>query len=180
MSITAIDAQPAGVTLTLEGGLAITIETDAGLLAGTLSPAIDLDVRDPAGERLDLTITVTIIPTPPPPSNCELLSLTATPNPVSRHASGGQPHLLDDDVTVTLTYSGSCDGLRLAYDSGDTSGLGVGTGRVFPAGSPTSVVIVSKNNGGTEKWAPATHTLTATTTSSDAIVGTLSTTLTVT
>lgn len=179
LSITEIDAEPIGVTLTLDGGLGITIDTAPGLTVGTLWPAIDLDVRDPSGERLDLTITVTIIPTPPPPSNCELLSVTASPNPVDRHASGGQPHLLDDDVTVTLTYDGSCDGLRLTYDSGDTSGLGVGTGRVFPAGSPTSVVIVSKDNGGTEKWAPATHTLTVSTTSTDAIVGILTTTLTV-
>ena len=80
---------------------------------------------------------------------------------------------------MTLTYDGACDGLHLNYDSGDTSGLGVGTGRVFPAGSPTSIVIVSKDNGGTEKWAPGTHTLTASSTSSDAIVGTATATLTV-
>lgn len=180
LSITEIDGQPSEVTVTLDGGLGITIETDPGLPIGTLSPAVDVDVRDPLGERLDLTITVTIIPTPPPPSNCELLGLTASPSTVDRHANGSQPHLLDEDVTVTLTYSGSCDGLHLHYDTGDTSGLGVGPGRIFPAGSPTSVVIVSKDNGGTEKWAPATHTLTASTTSTDAIVSSVTTTLTVT
>ena len=180
LSITEIDDQPAEVTLTLEGGLDITIETDPGLPAGTLSPWVNVDVRDPMGERLDIRITVTIIPTPPPPSNCELLALTASPDPVGRQGGGSRPRQLRDDVTVTLTYSGSCDGLHLTYDSGHTSGLGVGTGRVFPPGSPTSIVIVSKGNGGTEKWAPGTHTLTATTTSPDAIVSTVTTTLTVT
>ena len=53
----------------------------------------------------------------------------------------------------------------LKYDTGDTSGLGVGTGRVFPPGSPASIVIYSKGNGGTEKWLTGTFTLTAETTS---------------
>jgi len=53
----------------------------------------------------------------------------------------------------------------LTYDTGDTSGLGIGTGRVFPPGSPSQIVIYSKGNGGTEKWLGGSVTLTASTTS---------------
>ena len=73
------------------------------------------------------------------------------PANVTKHAAG--------------TYTGTCNGLTLTYDSGDSTGLGIAPGRVFPPGSPSSIVIVSKNNGGTEKWTTGNKTLTAQTTS---------------
>ena len=159
------DPVPDGITLTLVGGLEVQLTADAGLPTGPLAPSVNLGVDDVFGNHTHITITVEIIPTPPPPSDCMLGTLTAGPNPVDRQGVGFGPKRLKTDVTVTLTYSGSCDGLVLTYDTGDTSGLGVGTGRVFPPGSPSSIVIYSNDNGGTEKWESGSFLLTASTTS---------------
>ena len=164
LAISAVSA-PAGVVVTLDGGLSVTVATDLALLVGPLASPVELRVKDIHGAEVVVTISITIVETPPPPSDCVLGSLVANPGSVDRQGGGPNAHLLKQDVVVTVTYSGTCDGLTLSYDTGDTSGLGVGTGRVFPPGSPSSVVIVGKNNGGTEKWAPGSHVLTATTTS---------------
>lgn len=164
LSISAVTA-PAGVVVTLDGGLSVTVAADLGLMVGPLASPVELRVKDIHGVEVAVTISITIVETPPPPSDCVLGSLVANPGSVDRQGGGSNAHLLKQDVVVTVTYSGTCNGLTLSYDTGDTSGLGVGTGRVFPPGSPSSVVIVGKNNGGTEKWAPGTHVLTASTTS---------------
>ena len=169
---------PTGIGVSLDGQLAITVSADAGLAVGPIVVPVMLEVSDVHGDDVDVTITINILETPSLPSDCALGTLVANPNPVGRHSNGNKAHLLSQDVVVTLTYSGSCDGLALTYDTGDTSGLGIGTGRVFPPGSPTSVVIVGKNNGGTEKWDTGAYTLTANTTS-DVAIKSITTTLTV-
>jgi prepilin-type N-terminal cleavage/methylation domain-containing protein len=171
-------AVPAGIGVSLDGALNVTITADPGLAVGPILVPVELEVSDIHGDDVDVTVTVNIVETPSLPSDCALGTLVANPSSVARHGGGGQPRLLREDVVVTLTYSGSCDGLTLTYDTGDTSGLGIGTGRVFPPGSPTSVVIVGRDNGGTEKWAPGTYTLTANTTS-DVAITSITTTLTV-
>ena len=75
------------------------------------------------------------------------------------------PRTLVQDVLVTLTYLGTCDGLVLKYDTGHPSGLGSGVGRVFPSGSPTTVELRGDDSGGSEKWTPGDHVLTVSTTS---------------
>jgi hypothetical protein len=87
------------------------------------------------------------------------------PNPVGRHGSGEGPKELGQDVLVTLTYSGTCDGLVLKYDTGHPSGLGSGVGRVFPTGSPSTILLRGYFSGGTERWTKEDHVLTASTTS---------------
>ena len=159
------DPVPAGITMTQPGGLEVQLTADPSLTTGPLAVPVNLGVDDVHGNHTHITITVEIVPTPPPPSDCVLGTLTASPNPVDRQGNGSGPRHLKDDVTVTLTYSGSCDGLVLTYDTGDTSGLGIGTGRVFPPGSPSSIVVYAKGNGGTEKWLTGSFTLTASTTS---------------
>jgi hypothetical protein len=176
--ISIVDWDPvAGITTTIDGPLAVTVTAGSSLPVGAVGP-IRFEVEDPEGEDVDVFLTINVLAVPPAPSNCVLQSLSASPSSVARHANGAQAHLLSQDVTVTVTYTGSCDGLSLKYDSGDTTGLGFGTGRVFPLGSPSSVVIVGKNNGGTERWLPKTHTLSAVTTS-DVAVKSITTTLTV-
>lgn len=170
---------PANATTTLGGGLNATININAGAPVGPLAGPVSFVVQDTSGASVTVTVTVTILPTPPPPSDCVLTGLSATPSSVERQGGGTQAHLLKNDVTVTVTYTGSCDGLALFYDTGDTSGLGIGTGRIFPPNSPASVVIVSRNNGGTEKWTPGSHTLTVRTTS-DVTPNSRTTSLTVT
>jgi prepilin-type N-terminal cleavage/methylation domain-containing protein len=177
LSITGVTS-PAGISVTLDGALNVTISADLGLLPGPVAFPVAFEIDDVHGDDVAVTVTINIIPTPPPPSDCVLGTLSATPASVERQGGGAQPHLLKDDVIVTVTFSGTCNGLTLNYDTGDTSGLGIGTGRVFPPGSPSSVVIVGKNNGGTEKWMPGTHTLTATTTS-EVTPNSITTTLTV-
>lgn len=179
LKISQLLTAPVGITTDFKGGLELDIIADPSLSTGTLSPVVEVEVEDIYSEALGVTITVTIIPTPPPPSDCVLGTLSASPSTVDRQGNGSGPRHLKEDVTVTLTYTGSCDGLVLKYDTGDTSGLGVGTGRVFPPGSPTSIVIYGKGNGGTEKWLPGTHTLTAETTSA-VTPNQVTTTLTVT
>jgi hypothetical protein len=136
-------------------------------------------VSDIAGAFVDVTITVTVTAPPVPPSDCVLGTLTASPASVARQGGGSSPRKLATDVTVTLTHTGTCDGLRLNYDAGDPSGLGSGVGRVFPPGSPSSIVIVGHFNGGTEKFSPGPHVLTASTSSAVA-PNSVTTTLTVT
>lgn len=178
LSIVAV-GDPTGLSSTLTGPLDVTIDTDAGLVDGTVLVS-SYDIEDLDGAAVTVTVTVTVVPPPPPPSDCVLGTLTASPGTIARHGSGGpNAKELSDDVTVTVTFSGTCDGLTLQYDSGDGSGLGVGTGRVFPPGSPSSIVILGKGSGGSEKWSPTTHTLTAATTS-DVTPNTITTTLTVT
>jgi hypothetical protein len=172
------DPQPSGIATSLLGGLNVELSADPSMLAGPVSIPVSLEIEDIHGDDVDVTISIEIIPTPPPPSDCVLGSLTASPNPVDRQGNGSGPRHLKNDVTVTLTHSGSCDGLVLNYDTGDTSGLGVGTGRVFPPGSPSSIVIYAKGNGGTEKWLAGSFTLTASTTSA-VTPSELTTTLTV-
>lgn len=155
---------PAGaITPNLTGGLGIEIDAAAGLPNGTYAPIV-IEANDIHGATVSFRFVVTIVPVPTPGSDCVLGSLTAAPNPVGRQGNGTGARFLSEDVTVTVTYTGSCDGLVLSYDTGDTSGLGV-TGRVFPIGSPSSIVIYSHGNGGTEKWLAGSRTLTASTTS---------------
>lgn len=154
---------PVGATTTQNGGLGYKITTDLGLVDGPLAAPIEITVQDPSGDTVVVTVTVTIVPRPEPPSDCALVSLALSTGVADRQGNGKQPHLLTEDVTITVTYSGSCDGLALNYDTGDTSGLG--TNRVFPAGSPASIIVYGKGNGGTEKWAAGTHAITVSTTS---------------
>ena len=154
---------PAGLTVTT-GGLDVTVTADESIVTGTYT--IPLLVSDWSGVTTALTADIAIVPPPPPPpSPCVLGSLTVDQNPVGRAGSGGGPKALDRDVLVTLTYSGTCDGLVLKYDTGHPSGLGTGVGRVFPSGSTTSVELRGDGSGGSEKWIAGTHLLTASTTS---------------
>lgn len=179
VNIDTSEPQPTGIATALPGGLEVTLTADPSMIDGPITIPVSLEIEDVYGDLVDVTVTITIAPTPPPPSDCVLGTVSASPTSVARQGGGGGAKFLKDDVTVTVTYSGSCDGLVLRYDTGDTSGLGIGTGRVFPPGSPSSIVIYSKGNGGTEKWEPNTHTLTASTTSAvtpDAITTTLTVT----
>ncbi|HUS43793.1 MAG TPA: prepilin-type N-terminal cleavage/methylation domain-containing protein [Ilumatobacteraceae bacterium] len=154
---------PAGLTVTTSG-LDVVVEADESIVAGTY--IITLLVKDWSGATAPVTATIAIVPPPPPPpSPCVLGTLTVDQNPVGRAGSGGGPKALDRDVLVTLTYSGTCDGLVLKYDTGHPSGLGTGVGRVFPSGSTTSVELRGNGSGGSEKWIAGTHVLTASTTS---------------
>jgi prepilin-type N-terminal cleavage/methylation domain-containing protein len=169
---------PAGVTPTAAGTV-VTIAVPASTAPGPLSGPITVRVSDLQGLFVDVTVTVTVTAPPPPPSNCVLGTLTASPNPVARQGGGSGPKRLSETVRVTLTYTGTCDGLRLNYDSGDSSGLGTGIGRTFPPGSPTSIDIVGNGGGGNEQFTPGGHVLTASTTSAVS-PSTVTTTLTVT
>lgn len=171
--------QPAGITTVLPGGLEVQVTADPTIVSGPVTLPVSLQILDPYGDYVNVTITITIMATPPPPSDCVLGTVSATPSPVARQGGGTAARRLNDDVTVTVTYTGSCDGLVLKYDTGDPTGLGVGTGRAFPPGSPSSIVVLAKGNGGTEKWAPGTHTLTVSTTSA-VTPNAITTTLTVT
>lgn len=156
---------PAGLTLTANGALGATIAADPSLPVGPMPSPVRFEIEDIHGEEVEVFVQVNILEIPPAPSDCVLGSLTASPNSVERHSNGNNAHQLKQDVTVTVTWTGTCDGLALKYDTGDTSGLGIGTGRVFIGGSPSSIVIVGKSNGGTEKWKKGTYTLTVETTS---------------
>ena len=169
---------PSGVTTSTPGGLEVELTADPSVVDGPLTSPVALVIRDGRGGTVNATVTITITPTPPPPSDCVLGALTAAPSAVDRQGGGSSPKVLKNDVTVSLTSSGSCDGLVLKYDTGDTSGLGVGTGRVFPVGSPSNITIFGRSNSGTEKWVSGTFTLTATTTS-DIAATSVTTTLTV-
>jgi hypothetical protein len=153
---------PADITPAISG-TSVTLTVAPTATAGTSTP-VELRVSDQDGAHVDVTVTVTVtLPAPPPPS-CVLGTLT-TSRAFVRQGSGTGARHLRNDVTVTLTYTGSCDGLRLNYNSGDPSGLGTGPGRAFPPGSPTSITIFGNGTGGTEKFAPGPLTLTASTTS---------------
>jgi prepilin-type N-terminal cleavage/methylation domain-containing protein len=178
VDIDAAEAQPAGVTTALPGALEVTLTADPSIAEGPTIP-VSLTIEDGRGGSVDATITITIAPRPPPPSDCVLGNVSADPGMVANDGDGDDAKLLKKDVTVTLTYTGSCDGLVLRYDTGDTSGLGVGVGRVFPPGSPSSVVINGRKSGGNEKWRSGTYTLTASTTS-EVTATAVTTTLTVT
>ena len=171
-----IASSPSDITATASD---TTVSLDVSITAvpGVAQPVV-VRVADIAGAYVDVTVTVTITAPPVPPSNCSLGTLTATPNPVARQGGGVAARKLVSDVTVTLTYTGTCDGLRLNYDSGDPSGLGTGVGRVFPPGSPSQIVIVGHFTGGTEKFKPGSITLTASTSSAIA-ANTVTTTLVV-
>ena len=156
---------PVGLTITTSG-LDVTVTADESIVLGTY--AVPLLVYDWSGASASITANVAIVPPPPPPpSPCVLGDLTADQNTVGRVGSGNGPKALDQDVLVTLTYSGTCDGLVLKYDSGHPSGLGSGVGRVFPSGSgsPTTVLLRGDASGGSEKWTRGTHLLIASTTS---------------
>ncbi len=173
-----IAVKPSELTATLLGGVDVELTADAGIVAGPLSSQLNFLVEDGRGGTINLIASVTILPTPEPPSDCVLGSLTASPTPVQRQGNSSSPRHLRDTVLVELTTTGDCDGLVLKYDTGDTSGLGIGTGRVFTDGSPHFVEIRDKSDGGTEKWLSGTFTLTATTTS-DVTPNSVTTTLTV-
>jgi prepilin-type N-terminal cleavage/methylation domain-containing protein len=174
-----VQSTPVGVTATVSG-LSVTVTAEASAPVGPLPTPVTVRVTDLQGAFVDVTVTITVTEPPPPVPDCVLGSLSAAPNPISRQGSGsGSAKKLSADVTVTLTYSGTCDGLRLNYDSGDPSGLGAGVGRVFPPGSPSSIVIVGHHNGGTEQFTPGSHVLTASTSSAvtpDSIATTLAVT----
>jgi prepilin-type N-terminal cleavage/methylation domain-containing protein len=154
---------PADITTTTSG-LDVTIETDPTIVDGVVVDPVSLLVTDIYGASTPATITIEILPTPPPPSDCVLGTLTTNPVTGDRIGGGGSaPKTLSAPVTVTLTYTGTCDGLTLNYDTGHATGLGI-VGRVFPGGSPTSILLVNDSGGGTEKWRPGVHTLTASTT----------------
>jgi prepilin-type N-terminal cleavage/methylation domain-containing protein len=154
---------PAGLTVTTSG-LDVVVQADESMVPGTYT--IALLVTDWSGVTTPVTADIAIVPPPPPPpSPCVLGALSVDQNPVGRVGSGGGPKALDRDVLVTLTYSGTCDGLVLKYDTGHPSGLGSGVGRVFPSGSPTSVQLRGDAGGGSERWVAGTHLLTASTTS---------------
>ncbi len=154
---------PTGLTVETSG-LEVTVTADPAMSDG-FAGSIPLLVSDWHGATTSITVSVTILPPPPPPSDCVLGGLTVSDNPIDRVGSGTAPRELSKDALVTLTFSGACDGLVLKYDTGHPSGLGTGVGRVFPAGSPTTVVLVGLDNGGTEKWTDGPHLLTASTTS---------------
>jgi prepilin-type N-terminal cleavage/methylation domain-containing protein len=168
---------PAGVTAELPRQLEVELTADAGLAPGTLAP-VEIEVSDIKGATIVVRFTIEIVTEPEPASDCVLGTLTASPSAVARQGNGQGARHLQEDVLVTVTYTGSCDGLVLTYDTGDTSGLGIGSGRVFPAGSPSTIVIYASGNGGTEKWTTGNHVLTASTTSA-VTPNTLTTTLTV-
>ena len=153
---------PAGLAVTTSG-LQVVVAADESILPGTY--VVPLLVRDWLGAITPISANIVITPPSLPPSSCVLGGLTATPNPVDRQGGGSQAKELAQNVLVTLTYTGSCDGLVLKYDTGDPSGLGVGVGRVFPPGSPTTVELRGKFGGGNEKWIAGPHELTASTTS---------------
>jgi prepilin-type N-terminal cleavage/methylation domain-containing protein len=171
-----IVSSPSEITATTaDTGVSLAVSSSAA--AGVAAPVV-IRVSDLLGAYVDVTVIVTITEPPVPPSDCVLGTLTATPNPVARQGGGVTARELVQDVTVTLVYTGTCDGLRLKYNSGDPTGLGSGVGRVFPPGSPSSIVIVGHFSGGTEKFLPANHVLTAST-SSVVTTNTVTTTLTV-
>jgi len=178
--IASVVATPTGVTASVSNQTKVTLTAAAGLLPGVYNVTLIVTDRQGAATA-SLGVTLTLVAPPPPPSDCVLVSLTATPNPVARQGGGGGAKKLSQNVVVTLTYTGTCNGLRLNYDSGDSSGLGTGVGRVFPPGSPTSIQIVSNGTpgGGTEAFTPGSHVLTAST-SSEISANTITTTLTVT
>lgn len=162
-----IQSAPSGIVATASN---TTVELAVASTApvGPASPVV-VRVSDLAGAYVDVTITVTVTAPPPPPTNCVLGSLSAATgsgsSTVARQGGGTGAHKLIEDVIVTITYTGSCDGLRLNYNSGDATGLGTGVGRVFPPGSPSSIRIVGHFNGGTEKFTPGSKVLTASTSS---------------
>ena len=158
-----IVSSPSGITATA-WDTRVSLAVSSGAAAGVAPPVV-IRVVDLQGAYVDVTVTVTITQPPVPLSDCVLGTLTATPTPVARQGGGSAARKLDKDVTVTLTRTGTCDGLRLNYDSGDPTGLGNGVGRVFPPGPSSSIVIVGHFNGGTEEFLSGTHVLTATTSS---------------
>jgi len=167
---------PPGLTAATSG-LGVAVDADESMVPGTY--AVSLLVRDWSGATTPISANVAIVlPPPPPPPPCVLAAVTADPNPVGRTGSGQGARELDRDVVITLTYSGTCEGLVLKYDTGHPSGLGSGVGRVFPSGTTTTVVLRGDASGGSEKWAKGTHVLTASTTS-DTSPNSVSTTLTV-
>lgn len=156
---------PAGISVATDGATGLTITADSSLVSGTVH-TVALDVSDIHSALTPATITVTIdTPPPPPPSDCDLLGLTVSypsqPSGVPRQGGGSPPHPFIEDVLVTLTYDGTCDGLALGYDTGG-SGLGL-AGRVFSTAG--EVLLRGVFNSGNETWTPGGHTLTATTTS---------------
>ena len=178
LSATVTNPVPAGVTATVASNV-ITITVPATTAPGALSGPVRVRVSDLQGLFVDVTVTVTVTAPPPPPSNCVLGSVTAAPNPVARQGGGAGAHKFSVNVTVTLNYAGTCDGLRLNYNSGDPSGLGTGVGRTFPPGSPTQIIIVGNGSGGTEQFTSGSKVLTASTTSAVATTA-VTTTLNVT
>jgi prepilin-type N-terminal cleavage/methylation domain-containing protein len=169
---------PSGITA-MATDTSVTITVPSSAAAGPLSGPVIIQVSDLHGLFVQVTVTVTVNTPPPPLSNCVLGALTAAPNPVDRQGNSSGAHKLRDNVTVTLTYTGTCDGLRLNYDSGDPTGLGTGVGRTFPPGSPTQIIIVGNGQGGTEQFTSGGKVLTASTTSAVATTS-VTTTLTVT
>ena len=78
-------------------------------------------------------------------------------------ASGNNSGKLESDVLVRITWTGGCQGLKLAYSTGSTSL----SPQNFSAGSPAIVSLVGEPNGGTEIWEKGTHTLTVFTAAGD-------------
>ena len=153
---------PAGLTVTTSG-LVVTITADPTIVPGTY--AVPLVVSDWSGSSVSVSANILIVEPKSPPSSCVLGGLTANRTSVGRSGPGNAAKKLAQDVFVTLTYSGSCDGLVLKYDTGDQSGLGSGVGRVFPSGSPTTIQLRGTGSDGSEKWTTGPHVLTASTTS---------------
>lgn len=161
---------PANVTATVENALDVVLETSTWALPAASAP-VSLIIYDHHGLFVNATIGVTIIPTPPPVSDCVLGVLTANGSAtgITVDRAGADfntaPQKLAEQVVVSLSYTGDCLGLSLTYDTGHSTGLGI-LGRTFATGgSPTSVILLSVAESGTEKWKPGVHTLTASTTS---------------
>lgn len=163
-----IVSSPTGITASTSD-TAVTLAVDPAAPVGVATPVV-VRISDIVGAYVDVTVTVTVTAPPPPPSDCVLGGLSLNPgSTIARQGGGTSPRQLEQDLIVTLSYSGTCDGLRLNYDSGDPTGLGTGVGRVFPPGNPTSITIVGHFSGGTEKFSPGSHLLTATTSSAVAV-----------
>lgn len=162
VSIDGAAAAPADITTTIDG-FDVVIEAGTWIADGPASAPIALIFQDIHGASVTATVTVTIATAPPPPSNCVLKTLT-TSHPAGVNRTGaGSFRLLEQTVTVTLDYEGTCNGLTLYYDSGHVSGRGDPAGVNFPTGgSPTFINILSDADSGDERFVDGTIVLTAT------------------
>jgi hypothetical protein len=88
----------------------------------------------------------------------QIIEASGTPNngTVRIAASGNNSGHLESDVTVRITWTGGCQGLKLSYTTGSVSL----SPQNFSVGSPATAILRGEPNGGTEIWDRGTHTLT--------------------